>query len=382
MPAKLKWNTHDSLAIKKSMGIRREEFLDHMTFSANTRPLFTEIFGPLIGLKDEWLDQGASEQELDFSAFRFRAEQRGSVPVRTGWIGGHAEVILEESEEYLISRDAMGRRMKLMKGMATLPLPMDHPVQNMDEWIKIKSHYEFSEARFDSDWLDMALNHREEGRVVTASIPGGFDEPRQLMGEEGLCLAYYEQPELIHDMLTTIGDTAVQVLDRVSAKVQIDLLSVHEDMAGKSGPLAGPIQVKEFIHPYYRKIWDMLQNRGTRLFDQDSDGDMNPLIGDFLDAGINVMHPMEVAAGMDVVAVREKYGSRLAFYGGLDKHVIRRSKDEILAELEYKIPPLVRGGGCVLALDHRIPNGTPLENYRFYIEKSWEMLNREAGLLA
>lgn len=126
----------------------------------------------------------------------------------------------------------------------------------------------------------------------------------------------------------------------------------------------------------------MLQNRGTRLFDQDSDGDMNPLIGDFLDAGINVMHPMEVAAGMDVVAVREKYGSRLAFYGGLDKHVIRRSKDEILAELEYKIPPLVRGGGCVLALDHRIPNGTPLENYRFYIEKSWEMLNREAGLLA
>ena len=381
MAAKLKWNTHDSLAIKKSMGVRRDEFLDHMTFSTNSRPLFTEIFGPLIGLKDEWLDQGASEQELDFSAFPFRTEQRGSVPVSTGWIGGHAEVVLEVSEEYVISRDAMGRRMKLMKGMATLPLPMDHPVQNMDDWIKIKSHYEFSESRFENDWQEVALNHREEGRVVTVSIPGGFDEPRQLMGEEGLCLAYYEQPELIHDMLTTIGDTALQVLDHVSAKVQIDMLSVHEDMAGKSGPLAGPIQVKEFIHPYYRKIWDMLQNRGTRLFDQDSDGDMNPVIDDFLDAGVNVMHPMEVAAGMDVVAVREKYGSRLAFYGGLDKHVIRRSKEEILAELEYKIPPLVRSGGCVLALDHRIPNGTPLENYRFYIEKSWEILNREAGAL-
>ena len=382
MAAKLKWNTHDSLAIKKSMGVRRDEFLDHMTFSTNSRPLFTEIFGPLIGLKDEWLDQGASEQELDFSAFPFRTEQRGSVPVSTGWIGGHAEVVLEVSEEYVISRDAMGRRMKLMKGMATLPLPMDHPVQNMDDWIKIKSHYEFSESRFENDWQEAALNHREEGRVVTVSIPGGFDEPRQLMGEEGLCLAYYEQPELIHDMLTTIGDTALQVLDHVSAKVQIDMLSVHEDMAGKSGPLAGPIQVKEFIHPYYRKIWNMLQNRGTRLFDQDSDGDMNPVIDDFLDAGVNVMHPMEVAAGMDVVAVREKYGSRLAFYGGLDKHVIRRSKEEILAELEYKIPPLVRSGGCVLALDHRIPNGTPLENYRFYIEKSWEILNREAGALA
>jgi len=31
-------------------------------------------------------------------------------------------------------------------------------------------------------------------------------------------------------------------------------------------------------------------------------------------------------------------------------------------------------GGCVLGLDHRIPNGTPLENYRFYISKSWEII--------
>jgi len=48
-------------------------------------------------------------------------------------------------------------------------------------------------------------------------------------------------------------------------------------------------------------------------------------------------------------------------------------------ELEYKIPPMVHSGGCVLALDHRIPNGTPLANYRFYIEKAWEIMNREAG---
>ena len=68
---------------------------------------------------------------------------------------------------------------------------------------------------------------------------------------------------------------------------------------------------------------------------------------------------------MDIVEIRHTYGNILAFYGGIDKHVIRRSKEEILAELEYKIPPMVASGGCVLALDHRIPNGTPLENYRF-----------------
>jgi uroporphyrinogen-III decarboxylase len=103
------------------------------------------------------------------------------------------------------------------------------------------------------------------------------------------------------------------------------------------------------------------------------------VIDAFLDAGVNCMHPMEPAANMDIVKVRETYGTRLAFSGGIDKHVIRRSQQEIVDELEYKIPPMVATGGCVLALDHRIPNGTPLENYRFYIRKAWEIIEREAA---
>ena len=183
-------------------------------------------------------------------------------------------------------------------------------------------------------------------------------------------------------MLNTIGETAFRVLDRVSKAVPIDQLSVHEDMAGKSGPLAGPSQIREFIAPYYRRIWDMLQDRGARLFDQDSDGDMNPVIPAFMDAGVNVMHPMEGAANMDIVEIREKYGERLAFYGGIDKHIIRRSREEIVAELETKIPPMVATGGCVIALDHRIPNGTPLDSYRFYVDTAWEIMKRESAQAA
>ena len=67
--------------------------------------------------------------------------------------------------------------------------------------------------------------------------------------------------------------------------------------------------------------------------------------------------------------------------GGIDKHVLRRSQAEIIAELEYKIPPMVRTGGCMLGLDHRIPNGTSLANYRFYIQKAWEILERATAEL-
>jgi len=106
---------------------------------------------------------------------------------------------------------------------------------------------------------------------------------------------------------------------------------------------------------------------------------MRPVIDAFLDAGVNAMFPCEPAAGMDIVTLRQQYRRRLAFSGGIDKHVLRGTQDEITAELEYKIPPMVATGGCVLALDHRIPNGTPLANYRFYIAKAWEIIDREAA---
>jgi uroporphyrinogen-III decarboxylase len=77
---------------------------------------------------------------------------------------------------------------------------------------------------------------------------------------------------------------------------------------------------------------------------------------------------------MDVVDVRRRYGRRLAVLGGIDKHVLRRGKDEIRRELEYKMQPLMQQGGTVFGLDHRIPNGTPLENYRYYVALGREIL--------
>jgi hypothetical protein len=371
----LKWTRHADLAIRKQPTVGRAEYLDHMTFRRNERPLFTEIFGPIIGLKEEWEAQGATPGELDFSAFRYRCEARAGLPVPTGRVGGYPEESLEETDAYRLFRDSLGRTMKLPKGVATIPLPLDYPVRTMDDWLKLKPWYAFSEDRLAGDWEACARQALHEDRVVCVSIPGGYDAPRQLMGDEALCIAFYEQPELVHDILGTLCDTAFRVLEHVSAHVQIDMLTVHEDMAGKSGPLAGPNQIREFIAPYYRRIWELVSERGARLFDQDSDGDMTAVIPAFLEAGVNCMHPMEPAANMDIVRIRQAYGDRLAFYGGLDKHVLRRSKAEIVAELEYKVPPMLETGGCVLALDHRIPNGTPLDHYRFYIDKVWSMLD-------
>lgn len=88
---------------------------------------------------------------------------------------------------------------------------------------------------------------------------------------------------MIKDMLDTITDMVLMVIQRTGEKVPIDCISIHEDMAGKSGPLFGPIQIRDFLNPYYRKIWDCAQNYGARLFSQDSDGNMTPVIDEFLE---------------------------------------------------------------------------------------------------
>ena len=118
----------------------------------------------------------------------------------------------------------------------------------------------------------------------------------------------------------------------------------------------------------------MLSSKGTKIFQQDSDGNMNSVIDAFLECGLTVMFPMEPSAGMDIVKIRQKYGKRLAMLGGIDKHVLRSSKEAILKELEYKMQPLMQQGGMVFGLDHRIPNGTPIENYRYYVNKGREIL--------
>jgi uroporphyrinogen-III decarboxylase len=357
------------------MRFTRSQFIDLMTFESSCRPMFCELFGPLVGLDQEWREQGAREDEIGMTAFDW-----DYVPyVECGGDAGplvQPPQTIHEDDDSLVQRDGLGRTLKLCKRTATVPLPLDFPVRSMDDWFRLRPLFEFSPNRIDWNQVARAQRAQSEGVLVVGRIPGGWDTARELMGEEAACIAYYDQQELMYDILETLTNTAVQVFQRVTEKVTIDQLYVHEDLAGKSGPMIGPALVERFIGPYYRHVWDLLASRGTRLFNLDSDGAVTPVIDALLHAGVNVMHPMEPAAGMDIVTVRRKYGHRLAMLGGIDKHVLRRSKDEIRRELEYKLQPLMRQGGMAFGLDHRIPNGTPLENYRYYVQLGREILGR------
>ena len=354
----------------------REQYIRLMTGEDVKRQLFVELFGPLVGLEDEWRAQGASQDEIDLTAFCFDSVNKYYLG-HTGMLSPPENEIIREDDDVLIYRDYLGRTCKMIKFSSTIPLPLDYPVKNMEDWLKLKPQFMFHESRVDYNEIKKAKKSQEQGTLVLAGMPGGFNFPRELMGDEEACISYYDNPELMRDIVDTISETSYRVLDRISSEITIDNLTVHEDMAGKTGPLVGPDIIDEFIAPYYKKNWDLLSSRGTKLFSQDSDGNMNPVLDSFISAGVNIFYPMEPAASMDIVESRKKYGKKIAYKGGIDKHVLRGSANDIKKELEYKLQPCMRAGGTVFALDHRIPNGTPFENYKCYIKTAREMLGLE-----
>ena len=370
---------HRKLSMVRKMGVLRDEYLDYMTFKRNRRTLYREHLGPFVGLKEEWQSQGASDAELDLSAFTYREPLTFDCGIFTGYFGPDQSEILSHSEHEIVYRNFMGIKHRLLRGSSTLGLPVEHPVSSWEDWQRIKPFYEFQPGRIPTDLKQRCEAMRDQGYVITASIPGSFDEVRVLLGEEEVLVAPYTNPALVTDILDTIGNSAYQTLELATREIVIDQLFVHEDMAGKSGPLWGPRQVERFMVPYYRKCWDIVQQRGGRIFNVDSDGDCNAILGSLICGGINMFHPCEPAANMDVVAIRAKYGAQLAFEGGINKYALLEGKEAIERELERVVPEMVHSGGCMLSLDHRIPNGVALENYRYYMRRLQEIIAREGG---
>ncbi len=355
----------------------RERYLAHCNFEFTGREMFCELFGPLNVLEKEWLKQGATPEEINMTAFDWDYVLKTNLGVNCGCLSNIQPYVIEENDEFILSKDNMGRTVKLCKNTASIPLPLEYPIKDFDEWLKIKHWYEFDEKRIDIEKLREQKKLRDKGYLTVLNVPGGFDEPRQLLGEEELCIACYEEPELIEDILKTIGDTTTKVIERIADIVPIDCVSIHEDMAGKSGPLFGPVQVTEFMQPYYKKIWHAAKQAGCMQFSQDSDGNMNPVLDDIAKCEVNCVYPCEPAAGMDIVKLREKYGKTFMLKGGIDKHVLREDRNAIIKELEYKFDKSMLGGGTVFALDHRIPNGVALDDYKFYVNSAREMLKLE-----
>jgi len=88
----------------------------------------------------------------------------------------------------------------------------------------------------------------------------------------------------------------------------------------------------------------------------------------WLEGGVNMLYPLEVAANTDAIEYRKKYGKKLILMGNIDKRALRNTKKEVEEEVMKKIPYLLKEGGYIPFVDHAVPPDVPLENFKYYLE--------------
>ena len=122
---------------------------------------------------------------------------------------------------------------------------------------------------------------------------------------------------------------------------------------------------RRFCQPGYDRWVGQLRRAGVPIIDMDSDGYIGELIPIWIENGINVCDPIEVAAGNDIVDFRKQFGRRMGYKGGVDKRAIAKGGDVIESELR-RIAPVVADGGFIPGCDHGVPADISWPNFVGY----------------
>lgn len=251
---------------------------------------------------------------------------------------------------------------------SSMPQYLRFPVENRRDFYDLLPRLDPDHPdRLTADWQSICHQYAKRDFPVGLTICGAFGHPRNLLGIENLCVAYYEQPSLIHEILEHWVEFYNRLTSRVYKDLPFDFILIWEDMAYKGGSLISPRLVKEFMLPYYRSVIDHCRNLGCKIIIVDSDGDVAELVPLFISAGVNAMLPFEVQAGMDVRQFRINYGQSLAMIGGFDKRLLVKMGNPIIEEIEQKVVPLLKSGGYIPCLDHTVPPDVSLDHFSRYI---------------
>ena len=287
------------------------------------------------------------------------------------------EVIKEFKDGSRIIIDEMGIKKKISKEDDSIPTYYDWPVKNKDDWerLKLERLNPATPGRYPNNLNGLVETYKNrEFPVVMGGLPlGFFGSLRYLMGEIRLLTSYYDQPDLIKEIINYLVHFWIEVFYPLLEKIKPDCFLMWEDMCYKTGPLISPEIFREFMLPAYQKFTSFLKDEGVDIIIVDTDGNCWKLIPLFMEGGVTGIYPMEVAAGMDVVEVRKKF-PRLQITGGIDKRVLAQDKSSIDKELKAKVPYMVKRGGYIPHVDHNIPPDVPFENFIYYRKRLEELI--------
>lgn len=304
---------------------------------------------------------GASDRP-DWDAKVRYARATGNCAAGVGWgtciafgHGGPGEFrdrLIETGEKHRISVYETGVKKEVRRDPHFYQ-HFDYPVRSRADWERVVLPDPDDPARYRGIAEETAY-YRAHDLISYANLNGFFSGIHYFLYPYDELLAdLILDPDFVQTMLERLGPWNLRAAENL-LRCGVDVITFCDDLGSGRSLLMSPRLYRRFFLPWHRQLADLCHRYGA-LLHMHSHGNINTILPDLYDAGIDLLNPNDPDEGMDLPALKQRYGDRITFVGGLHKKFF--SWD--FAEQEAYIRRLVdaAGRGFILMDAGGVPEG-------------------------
>ena len=176
------------------------------------------------------------------------------------------------------------------------------------------------------------------------------------------------QPDFASALLERITAHCKQLMGHFLDELgeNVDIIKIGDDLGTRENLMISPRMYRNLLKPFHADLISMIKSRTDAKVFFHSCGDVEPLIGDFIDIGVDILNPIQTSTGAisDLPQLKQKYGKNMVFCGGIDTHHILPygTVDDVRREVRRVMKTLGPGGGCLIGPVHTVMDNVPAEN--------------------
>ena len=222
----------------------------------------------------------------------------------------------------------------------------------------------FAEGRYDA--AERAVERYGKEYAIVGDLECFmFETAWYLVGLEKFLMDLSEEKGYAIALLDRIAEINTAIGKRL-IETGAEIILAGDDFGGQEGMIMSPGLWRKIIKPRIAKMIDEFKTLKPDIkIAWHSCGSIIPIIGDFIEIGLDILNPIQpLAKGMEPEFLKETYGDRLTFFGGIDLQELMPygTPEQVKAEVKRRAAILGKGGGYIVAPAHNIQDDTPLEN--------------------
>ncbi len=191
-----------------------------------------------------------------------------------------------------------------------------------------------------------------------------------IRGMQNVLMDFLEHPAELKRLGRALLDHHVKAI-RGLAACGVDGIFTSDDLGSQRALMMSPATFRAILKPLYAELIAEAHSLGMHFW-LHTCGNVKAIIDDFIDIGLDVIHPIQ-AHTMDYGEIAARYGGRISFLVGLDvQHLLPEGSPQNVRQGVREVIRVFRRpeGGLLLAAGNGIMPETPLENIRAFLEEA------------